>query len=179
MDLTRLEELKDDLLHGRIARHRRLLIGVGLFTIAFWTITLVGGYFLVTHAMDDNQASATRGVNTPTQVPLLFAGHRPSELVNSLVFLNRVKIEPASDAGKVYYAGDDSGTRLLVVAHKPGAPTGEAVANVMGTIRPLTSDLLKKWKFSKDEQKTLKQQGVYLEAESMKIHKTPASIAQK
>ncbi|MGZ4788058.1 MAG: hypothetical protein ACXVZX_06030 [Terriglobales bacterium] len=179
MDLARLEELKQDLLNGRLGRHRRLLIGLGLFTLAFWTITVAGGYFLVTHAMDDNQATSTRGINTPTQVALLFAGHRPAELVNSLVFLNRVKIEPASDAAKVYYTGDESGTRLLVVAHQPSAPSEEAVANVMGTIRPLTSDLLKKWKFSKQEQKVLKAQGVYLDAESLKVRKSAATVAQK
>jgi hypothetical protein len=179
MDIARLEELKEDLLHGRLAPHRRLLIGVGLFMIAFWTITIAGGYLLVTHAMDDNQSTAARGVNTPSQVGLLFAGHRPSELVNSLVFLNRVKVEPASETAQVYYAGDDSGTRMLVVAHQPGVPTDEAVANVMGTIRPLTTDLMKKWKLSKDEQKALKVQGVYLDAESIKVHKSNASIARK
>lgn len=179
MNLSRLEELKQDLLNGRFERHRRLLIGFGLFMVAFWTLTLAGGYFLVTHAMDDNHATATRGINTPSQVGLLFTGHRPQDLVNSLVFLNRVKLQPASDAAKVYYVDDDSGARLLVVAHQPSAPTDEAVANVMGTIRPINSAELKKWKLSKDEQKALKAQGVYLDAESLKVHKDAATLAKK
>jgi hypothetical protein len=38
---------------------------------------------------------------------------------------------------------------------------------------------MKKWKLSKDEQKALKVQGVYLDAESIKVHKSNASIARK
>ncbi len=179
MDVEALERLKDDLLHGRIFEHRRLLVGMAVFMLAFFAVTLVGGYLLVTHAMDDNHATATRGINTPSQVGLLFTGHRPAELVNSLVFLNRVKLEPASKTGQIYYAGDDSGTRMIVVSHQPGAPNDDATANVMGTIRPVTSDLMKKWKLSKEEQKAVKAQGVYLEAESLKVKKDAATVASK
>jgi len=178
MDVATLEQIKNDLLNGRILKHRRLLIAAGLFVFAFWTITIAGGYFLVTHAMDDNQASATRGVNTPTQVALLFSDHRPAELINSLVFLNRVKLEP-TEGGEAYYACDDSSTRLIVVAHQPGAPSTESVANVMGTVRPVTATLLKKWKLSKEEQKLVKEQGIYLDAESLKVQKGPATVAKR
>ncbi len=179
MDVRRWEELKQDLLDGRFDRHRRLLVTVCLFAVAFFGLILVGGYVLVTHAMDDNHVTSTRGINTPTQVSLLFAGHNPNQLVNSLVYLNRVKIEPVSDAAKIYYAGDDSGTRLLVVAHQPSAPSEESVANVMGTIRPLTSDLIKKWKLSKEQQKAVKSQGVYLDVESLKVHHPAATMAKR
>ena len=178
MDIGRLEELKQDLLNGRLGRHRRLLISLGLFLLAFWTVSIGVGYFLITHAMDDNQASANRGINTPSQIGLLFTGHKPTELVNSLVFLNRVKLEPVSDAANIYYVSDDSGTRLLVVAHQPNAPADDAVANVMGTIRFLNPAMIKKWKLSKEEQKTLKAQGVYLDAESLKVKKSNPTVAK-
>jgi len=170
MDVAKLEQIKNDLLNGEILKHRRLLIATGLFVFAFWTVTIVGGYFLVTHAMDDNHITAQRGVNTPTQVALLFDGHRPFELINSLVFLNRVKLEPGA-VSSVYYAGDDAGERLLVVTHGSNAPTNESVANVMGTVRPVNAELLKKWKLNKEEQKAVKAQGVYLEADSVKVQK--------
>ena len=173
MDITRLEQLKTDLLNGEILKHRRLLIGAGLFFVAFWGLTIVGGYFLVTHAMDDNQVTATRGINTPSDVALLFDGHRPSELVNSLVYLNRVKLDP-TEVGSVYYAGGEDGKRLLVVSHAPNSPKDEAVANVMGTIRPVNTELLKKWKLDKEEQKAVKAQGVYLEADSVRVQKHPS-----
>lgn len=170
MDITRLEQLKNDLRNGEFFKHRRLLIGAGLFLVAFWTVTIVGGYFLVTHAMDDNQVSSQRGINTPSQVALLFEGHQPFQLVNSLVYLNRVKLEP-TEVGSVYYAGDEEGKRLLVVTHTPNAPKDQAIANVMGTVRPVNTELLKKWKLNKEEQKIVKAQGVYLEAESVRVKK--------
>ena len=180
MDLTRLEQIKDDLLRGDFLKHRRLLIGAGLFVAAFWIVTFVGGYFLVTHAMDDNQVTAQRGINTPSDISSLFAGQHPYQLVNDLVFLNRVAVAPVSEStNNVLYATDQAGNKLLVLTNKPGVPTDEKVANVMGTLRPLTPELLKKWKLSKDDQKAAKAQGVYLEAESLKVQKSPATIAKK
>ena len=178
MDVARLEQLKHDLLHGEILKHRRLLIVTGMFLVAFWTVTLVGGYFLVTHAMDDNQMTIRREVDTPSQVSLLFDGHRPYDLINSLVFLHRVKLSP-TPAGNVYYAGDDSGGRMLVLAHTSKAPSDESIANVMGTLQPINSGLLKKWKLSKEEQKAAKAQGVYLEAESIKVQPPSPTMARK
>jgi hypothetical protein len=177
MDVARLEQLKQDLLNGEIFKHRRLLIGLALFVAAFWSVTIAGGYFLVTHAMDDNQVSA-RSVNTPSQVSLLFEGHHPYQLINSIVFLNRVKLAPASDKASLYYAGDES-QKLLVLFHGANAPADESVANVMGTLRPVSTEILKKWKLSKDEQKTIKAQGIYLEADSVKVQKTPQTVARK
>lgn len=180
MDLTRLEQIKDDLLRGDILKHRRLLIAAGLFVTAFWAVTIIGGYFLVTHAMDDNQVTAQRGINTPTDISSLFAGQHPFQLVNDLVFLNRVTVTPASDAANsVLFATDQAGNKLLVVPPRPETVTDEKVANVMGTLRPLTPQLLKKWKLSKEDQKAAKAQGVYLEAESLKIQKSPATIAKR
>jgi hypothetical protein len=177
MDVARLEQLKQDLLNGDLFKHRRLLIGFGLFLVAFWAVTIAGGYFLVTHAMDDNQVSA-RSVNTPSNVSLLFEGHHPYQLINSIVFLNRVKLAPASDNASLYYAGDDS-QKLLVVFHGSSAPADESVANVMGTLRPVSTEILKKWKLSKDELKAIKAQGIYLEADSVKVQKAPQTVAKK
>ena len=180
MDLTRLEEIKSDILHGDFLKHRRLLLGVGLVTAVFWTVTFIGGYFLVTHAMDDNRVTAERGINTPSDIAALFANQRPYQLINDLVFLNRVTVAPATEeAGNVLYATDRAGNKLLVVTDSKGSPTEEKVANVMGTIRPLTPQLLKKWKVNKDDQKAAKEQGVYLEVESLKVQKTPATMAKK
>ena len=178
MDVARLEQLKYDLFHGEILKHRRLLIGLGIFLVAFWTVTIAGGYVLVTHAMDDNHVAAQRSLNTPSQVSLLFDGHHAYQLINDIVFLNRVKLAPASEATNVYYAGDE-GEKLLVVAHESNAPADESVANVMGTLRPVNSELLKKWKLTKEEQKAIKAQGVYLEAESVKVQKDSATVAKK
>ena len=178
MDVARLEEIKNDLLHGEILKHRRLLIVTGIFLVAFWAVTIAGGYFLVTHAMDENQTTSRRGVDTPSQISLLFDGHRPSDLINSLVFLNRVKLEP-TPAGNVYYAMDDLGNRVLVMANTSKAPADESTANVMGTLRPVNSELLRKWKLSKEEQKAIKAQGVYLQADSVKVQKGSPTLAKK
>jgi len=133
-------------------------------------VTIVGGYVLVTHAMDDTQVTSHNGINTPTQLAPLFEGHRPADLVNSQVFLNRVTLEP-TNAESVYYATDEKGDRMLVSAHSRNAPTVESVVNVMGIMRPVSTDMLKKWKLSKDEQKEAKAQGVYLDAETVKVKK--------
>ena len=178
MDVARLEELKQDLLHGNILKHRKLLIVTGLCMLLFWTVAIVGGYKLVTHAMDDNQMTSRRVVDTPSQISLLFSGHRPYDLINDLVYLNRVKLSPTS-TGNVYYATDENGDRLLVVAHSSKAPSDETVAGVMGTIRPISSAQLKKWNISKEQQKELKAQGVYVEAESLRREKTSATVASK
>jgi hypothetical protein len=177
MDVARLEQLKSDLLNGDILKHRRLLAAAGLFLIAFCAITVAGGYFLVTHAMDDNQVSS-RSVNTPSQVSLLFEGSHPYQLINNIVFLNRVKLAPIPDRSSVYYAGDEP-QKLLVVFHGSSAPSEDSVANVMGTLRPVNAEVLKKWKLNKDEQKAIKAQGIYLDAESVKVQKSPEALARK
>jgi hypothetical protein len=111
-------------------------------------------------------------------VSLLFEGHHPYQLINNIVFLNRVKVAPASDKASLYYAGDEP-QKLLVLFHGANAPADEAVANVMGTLRPISTEILKKWKLSKEEQTAIKAQGVYLEADSLKIQKTPQTVAKK
>ena len=180
MDLAQLEQIKYDLLHGDFLKHRRLLVGVGLFTAAFWVVTIVGGYFLVTHAMDDNQVTAQRGINTPSDISSLFAGERPYQLVNNMVFLNRVTVGPAGSGNdNLLYATDQSGNKLLVLTQLPAVSTEERLANVMGTLRPLTPQLLKKWKLNKDDQKEAKAQGVYLEAESLKVQKSGPTMARR
>jgi hypothetical protein len=178
MDVARLEQLKYDLLHGEILKHRRLLMITGVFMFVFMTATLVGGYFVVIHAMDDNQITNRRAVDTPSQVSLLFVGHRPYDLINDIVYLNRIKLSPTPE-GNVYYAADDSGSRMLVIAPSSKAPGDERTASVMGTVRPVTPALLKKWKLSKDEQKAIKAQGVYLEADSVKVQKDASTLASK
>lgn len=178
MDVSRLEELKRDLLSGNILKHRRLLMSLGMLFVAFWTVTIIGGYFLVTHAMNDNQVSSRRDIDTPSKISLLFAGHEPSELINDLVFLNRVKLLPA-DSGDAFYISDDSGARLLVEPHGNKNTGEESVANVMGTLRPINAALLKKWKLSKAEQKEAKKMGVYLDAESVKVQKNSSTLAKR
>jgi hypothetical protein len=90
-----------------------------------------------------------------------------------------VKLEPG-DAGNVYFASDSEGHRLLVVAHTAKAPKDEAVVSLVATVRPVSSDLLKKWKLDKEEQKTIKAQGLYLEADSIKTKATAsATVARK
>lgn len=176
MDLARIEELRHDLLHGEIFKHRRLLMVVGTCMIAFWGVAIFGGYLLVTHAMDDNQLASRQAVDTPSQISLLFAGHRAQDLTNDLVYLNRVKLTP-TPVGHLYYATDENGDRLLVMSSK--APSEDALAGVMGTLRPVNWALLKKWKMSKDEQKALREQGVYLDAESVKLQKDSSTLASK
>ena len=168
--VARVEQLRNDLLNGDILKHRQLLIGAALFVFAFAALTIAGGYFLVTHAMDDNQTTSSHSINTPTDVALLFEGHKPFELVNSLVYLNRVKLE-ATEVGSVFYAGGEDGKRLLVVTHGTNPPATDSVANLMGTVRPVNTELLKKWKLNKEEQKAVKSQGVYLEADSVRVQK--------
>jgi len=71
------------------------------------------------------------------------------------------------------------GNRVLVMANTSKVPADESTANVMGTLRPVNSELLRKWKLSKEEQKAIKAQGVYLQADSVKVQKGSPTLAKK
>jgi hypothetical protein len=178
MYVERLERFRDRLLRGEVLTRRGMLIFSGVCTVAFLIAAVVGGYTLVAHAMDENRMLSRHPVDTPSQISLLFAGHDPADLVNYRVYLNRVTLTPAP-AGNAYYATDEKGDRLLVVAHDPKRPSDDAVASVTGTVRPLNYTLLKELKISKAERKTLKAQGVYLDAAAVKIRSNTSTIAHK
>jgi hypothetical protein len=179
MDTAKLEQLRTDLLNGDISKHRRLLMVAGLLMVAFWIATITVGYYAVKNYSTDDRVNVQHGVNTPSRLDSLTSARQPADLVNSIVYLNRVKLEP-SDASNVYFASDSEGHRMLVVSQAPHAPKQDSVVNLLGTVRPVSNDLLKKWKLDKEQQKTIKAQGLYLEAESIKTKATPsATVAKK
>jgi len=176
MDVARLEQFRDKLLSGEVVTRQRLLIVSGLFTLVFFAATIIGGYTLITHAINENLMLSRHPVDTPSDISLLFAGHHADELINDRVYLNRVTLSRAA-AGNTYYATDETGDRLLVVAHGSKTHPDEAVASVIGTVRPINYSLLKEWKVSKAEQKRLKSQGIYLDAAAVKIRSNTSTIA--
>lgn len=178
MDVERLERFRDRLLAGEVVTRRRFLIVTGLCTVALFAVAIIGGYTLVAHAMNENQMLSRHPVDTPSHISLLFAGHDPSDLVNDRVYLNRVTLAPAP-AGNAYYATDEKGDRLLVVAHGPKRLSEDSVASVIGTVRPISYTLLKELKVRKAERKTLEAQGVYLDAAAVKIRSNTSTIAHK
>jgi len=169
MDFSRIEQLRDELL-----QNRRLAITAGLIVVAFWIVTLVGGYFLVRHALvADN--STPRSVNTPTQVGLLLDDSMPN-LINHIVYFNDVKIEsgPSDD---VYYATGPKGAKVLVISTGHNAPDAAAV-DIQGTVRPAppVATMTKKWKLSKAEAQKIKEDGIYIEADDIRADR---SVAQQ
>jgi hypothetical protein len=167
MDVAKLEQLRADLLQGNFRKHRQLLITTGLLLVAFWAITIAVGYFAVNRWIEDEHVTVSKALNTPSQFGPLLTDHRRSDLVNSIVYLNRVKLEPG-DADSLYFATDDQGNRMVVVSQSANAPSQNAVVSIMATIRPVSPALLKKWKLDKEEKKTIQAEGLYLEAESIK-----------
>lgn len=169
MDFARIEQLRDELL-----QNRRLAITAGLVVVAFWIVTLVGGYFLVRHALAPDNANV-RSVNTPTQVGLLLNDSMP-DLINHIVYFNDVKIEsgPSDD---VYFATGAKGARVLVIATGHNAPDAAAV-DIQGTVRPVppVTTMTKKWKLTKAEAQKIKEDGIYIEAEDIRADR---SVAQQ
>jgi hypothetical protein len=170
MDFSRIEQLRDELL-----QNRRLAITAGLTVVAFWIVTLVGGYFLVRHALAPDSASNLHSLNTPTQVGLLLDDSM-SELINHIVYFNDVKIEsgPSDD---VYFATGPKGVRVLVIATGHNAPDASAV-DIQGTVRPAppVTTMTKKWKLTKAEAQKIKEDGIYIEAEDIRADR---SVAQQ
>jgi hypothetical protein len=170
MDFSRIEQLRDELL-----QNRRLAVTAGLIVVAFWAITLVGGYFLVRHVLAPDSASNLRSVDTPTQVGLLLNDSMP-DLINHIVYFNDVKIEsgPTDD---VYFATGAKGAKVLVISTGHNAPDAAAV-DIQGTVRPAppVNTMTKKWKLSKAEAKKVKEDGIYIEADNIRADR---SVAQQ
>lgn len=162
MDFARIQQLRHELL-----QNRRLAITAGFVVIAFWIVTIVGGYFLVRHAFDDDHVSV-RSLNTPTQIGLLLDDSMP-DLIYHIVYFNDVKIEsgPTDD---VYFATGPKGTSVLVVATGRKTPNDTDAVDIRGTVRPIPplSTLTRKWKLSKDQVKAVRKQGIYIEADDIK-----------
>ena len=176
MDLSRIEQLRDELLHNR--KYAAL---AAVLVLGFWAITLTGGYLLFKRAMEDNRAPVASVVNVPTQLGSLLAENR-GEVLNHIVFFNDVHLEPGP-TDDVYYAVGAAGDRLLVLSQgKKSFADGEQV-DVRGTVRLVpTASTLKKWKLDKEEQKVLKGQGIYVEADEIIARKTkpaPSRVAKK
>ena len=160
MDIARLEQLRDELLHNR-----KYAAIAGVLVLAFFVATLAGGYLLVRGAMDDNRASVSRVTNVPTQLSSLLTDNR-NEVVNHIVFFNDVRLE-AGPTEDLYYAVGAAGDRVLVVSQGKKSPSTDfEQVDVKGTVRslPTLSTLTKKWKLDKQELKAVREQGIYIEA---------------
>jgi len=176
MDMARIEQLRDEILHNR--KYAAL---AAVLVLGFWAVTLAGGYLLFKRAMEDNRAPVASVVNVPTQLGSLLAENR-GEVVNHIVYFNDVHLEPGP-TDDVYYAVGAAGDRMLVLSQgKKSFSDGEQV-DVKGTVRSLPpTATLKKWKLDKDEQKVLKGQGIYVEADEFIARRTkaaPARVAKK
>jgi hypothetical protein len=169
MNLSRIEQLRDELL-----QNRRLAITAGLVFVGFWIVTLIGGYFLLRHALDDGHV-ATRSLNIPTQVGLLF-DTSASDTLNHIVYFNDVKIEPGP-TDDLYFAVGANGHRVLVVATGSKTPTDADAVDIQGTVRtvPPMTTLTRKWKLTKEDAERVKRQGIYIEADQIKPDRNGAA----
>jgi hypothetical protein len=170
MDIARLEQLRDELLRNRKALIA--LVASAVLMMLFSVGMLVGGYHLVKRSMEDARVT-TRSSNVPTLVGALLSDQRPGEVLNHIVFFNDVRLE-SGPADNVYYAVDTQGKRVLVVALGSKSATGEdALVDVSGTVRslPPTSEMRKKWKLDKDEIQAVRDQGIFIEADSIQAKK--------
>jgi hypothetical protein len=176
MDIARIEQLRDELLHNR-----KYAAIAAVLVLGFWVVTLAGGYLLFKRAMEDNRPAVASVVNVPTKFASLVSDNR-NEVLNHIVFFNDVHLE-SGPVDNVYYAVGAAGDRVLVISQgKKSFSEGEQV-DVKGTVRSVpTSATLKKWKLDKDEQKALKDQGIYVEADEIIARRTkaaPARVAKK
>jgi hypothetical protein len=176
MDLQRIAQLRDELLHDR-----KWKITAAVLVLAFWVITIIAGVTFVRNAMREDRVLA-HSVNTPSQVNLILEDTMP-HLLNHIVYFNDVRLEqgPSSD---VYFASSNNGHSVLVVSKgsKSASALNADSVDVQGTVRalPPTSTLSGKWKLSKDQVKALRDQGVYIEAESIRAKRPPSpSVAKK
>jgi len=160
MDIARVEQLRDELLHNR-----KYAAIAGVLVLAFFVTTLIGGFLLVRSAIDDNRASVGRSTNVPTQLGSLLSDNR-NEVVNHIVFFNDVRLEPGP-TDDLYYAVGAAGDRVLVVSQGKKSSSAESdQVDIKGTVRslPPASTLTKKWKLDKQELKAVRDQGIYIEA---------------
>ncbi len=180
MDLARIEQLRDELLHNR-----KYAAIAGVLVLAFFLTTLAGGYLLVRKAMDDNRPAVASVTNVPTRLASLLADDR-SDVVNHIVFFNDVHLEPGPTEN-VFYAVGAAGDRILVFSQgKKSTSGGDEVdiVDIKGTVRtvPTTTTLSKKWKLDKQEVKAVREQGIYIEADEIVARRSksvPRSVAKK
>lgn len=175
MNYARIEQLRDELLHNR-----KYAAIAGALVLAFWVFTLAGGYLLFKSAMEDVRPPVAGVVNVPTNVGSL-ATDRKSEVLNHIVFCNDVHLKPGPTED-VYYAIGASGDRVLVISQGKKAASDNAQVDIKGTVRqiPPTSTLSKKWKLDTEEQKAVREQGIYIEADEIIARRSaPARVARK
>jgi hypothetical protein len=175
MDRARIEQLRDEILHNR-----KYAAIAGVLLLAFWVVTLAGGYLLFKRAVEDVRPAVAGVVNVPTDVGSLATENR-SEVLNHIVFFNDVHLKPGPTEN-VYYAVGVSGDRVLVVSQGKKAANDNAQVDIKGTVRsiPPTSTLSNKWKLDKEEQKAVREQGIYIEADEIIARRsTPARVAKK
>lgn len=173
----RIAQLRNKLLHDRKA-----LVVAAVLLVLLSTTTLIAGIVAVRHAAQQEDRITTRAANSPSEVGLLLEDS-PTELFNHIVFFNDVRLE-AGPTNDVYFATSKDGQSILVLS--TGAKSASALnadsVDVEGTVRavPPLSTMTKKWKLSKDQVKTIRKQGVYIEAESIRVKRnSPQSIAKK
>jgi hypothetical protein len=175
MDLAPFEQLRHELLHNR-----KYAAMAGVLLIAFWAVTLIGGYVLFKRAVEDVRPAVAGVVNVPTNVGSLATDNK-SEVLNHIVFFNDVHLEPGPTED-VYYAVSVSGDRVLVISKGKKASGDNAQVDIKGTVRslPAVSTLSKKWKLDKEEQKAVREQGIYIEADEIIARRAmPARVAKK
>jgi hypothetical protein len=149
--------------------------------VGFFAITLVAGFVLFRRALDDNRPSVASVVNVPTKVGLLFSYDEPSDVVNHIVFFNDVHLEPGP-TDELYYAVGAAGNRVLVMSKGAKNSTDNAQVDIRGTVRtiPAVSILKKKWKLTSDELKAAREQGIYIEADTISARRpVAAKVARK
>jgi len=175
MDINRIQQIRDELL-----RDRKTLIAVSAVAFILFAGTLVAGFVLFQRAINDARVS-THSVDTPTQVGLLFADHKPGDVLNHIVFFHDIHLE-SGPADNVYYAVGTEGNKVLVVAmgSKP-AIDEETAVNVQGTVRPVppTAEMKKKWKLNKEQIAAIREQGVFIEADEIARDKASTSRLAK
>jgi len=176
MDRERLEQLRTELLHNR--KYAALAAVVAL---AFFVVTLAGGFVLFRRALDDNGPAVSSVVNVPTRVGLLFSYDEPRDVVNHIVFFNDVHLE-AGPTDELYYAVGAAGKRVLVLSKGAKNSADNTEVDIRGTVRLLPSKtiLKKKWKLTSDELTAAQEQGVYIEADAITGQRAAsAKVARK
>ena len=171
---ARVLEIRDQLLNNRKA-----LVASLIMMVVLSMGTVYAGYRLVKRAMEDSHVSV-RSSNIPTRIGLLLQDQKPGEVLNHIVYFNDVRLE-SGPAENVYYAVGAEGERLLVVALGTKSAVGEdAPVDIEGTVRslPPSSEMRSKWKLDKQEIKTIREQGIFIEADSIEAKKSASSAAK-
>jgi hypothetical protein len=168
------------LLRDELLQNRKYAAIAGVLALAFFAVTLIGGFILFRRAVNDTRPAVASVVNVPTKVGLLFSYDNASVL-NHIVFFNDVQLEPGP-TNNLYYAGGPNGHRVLVVSQGTKMASSDSQVDIKGTVRPLpsTSTLKNRWKLSKEELEAVQKEGIYIEADAITArHATPARVARK